>query len=415
MTLDLVQVAEQMPALIARLTGEGERRRERSRAALRLLTDVAGRPEAVEARVRAAQTKWPLALPMGEALDRGYAAPPAPGAYTALATDGSHIDVDRHAPVDCFVLNLGWAAIRYGRPSSAALAAEAQLEPTGSALDVAGDRDASDDHAIRGETLSLLRTVRELARLAELAAGERAEGPLLALLDGNLGLWNVEQAGLPEVMRRRLIYERGGMLPALDALRALAEERPVAFGAYTSRAGTADVVHTLRVIDCPLEGAVACARCPGLGTPERPCDRVGVRRDADLFGALLEPGERSALFRARSLTFLKAGAEPAHWYEQAGHDVAFFYLRLAGEVARVELPVWVAERPERVGLLHALLLDQCGRGPGYPVALQEAHEAAVISGADRRSFAALLEDELARHGLPGEGSAKRWSKQTRGI
>jgi hypothetical protein len=127
MTLDLVQEAEQMPALLARLVTEREQSARRLREALARLTELAAEPEALAARLRAARTKWPLALPLHEPVDRGYPPPHAPEAYTVLATDGSHIDVDRHAPAPCYVLNLGWAAIRYGADAAAELQARAEL------------------------------------------------------------------------------------------------------------------------------------------------------------------------------------------------------------------------------------------------------------------------------------------------
>src|SRR5262245_56139554 len=113
MTLDIVQVAEQMPGLLGRLTREREENGVRLRRALDALHEAAASPEALRARLQAAHSKWPLALPLEEPLDGAYTAPAPPAVYAALATDGSHIDVDRHAPAPCYVLNLGWAAIRY--------------------------------------------------------------------------------------------------------------------------------------------------------------------------------------------------------------------------------------------------------------------------------------------------------------
>jgi hypothetical protein len=412
MTLDLVQVAEQMPRLLERLVEQRAAGAERRRRAQALLGDIATDSEALRVYVRAARTRWPLALPLHEPVDAAIAPQAAPESYLALATDGSHIDVDRHAPVECYVLNLGWAVIRYGAPAWAVLESRPNLEPTAASLLVQDDEDASADHAIRGETLALLRTVRELDHLAALVDEYPAEEPALALLDGNLGLWNVDQAQVPAALREQLCAGEHGMLPALNRLRDGA--RPLAFAAYTSKAGSSDVAHTLRIAACPLE-EVACERCPRRSDGGRPCDDVGLATDAELFAGLLRPGERSAVFRTFSRGFLRSNREPDdHWYEREGHAICFFYLRLEDEVARVELPEWMAA-PERLALLHALVLDQCRRGPGYPVSLQEAHEAAVISMADRRSFAALLERELAVEGLGSGGSAKSRSKRLRGI
>jgi hypothetical protein len=47
---------------------------------------------------------------------------------------------------------------------------------------------------------------------------------------------------------------------------------------------------------------------------------------------------------------------------------------------------------------HAVAYDQAQRGRGYPVALAEAHEAAVVRGADREAFYALVARRLAADG-----------------
>jgi NurA-like 5'-3' nuclease len=96
----------------------------------------------------------------------------------------------------------------------------------------------------------------------------------------------------------------------------------------------------------------------------------------------------------------------------AEDEVAFFYLRVEDDIARVELPRWAAA-PRRVHLLHATLADQCHRCGGYPRALQEAHEQAVISGTDRDVFEALLEKEAARAGVHGQVAGKAASKRRR--
>ena len=41
--------------------------------------------------------------------------PDVPQDWTALSVDGSHIDVDRHLPLRCHLINLGGCIITYGR------------------------------------------------------------------------------------------------------------------------------------------------------------------------------------------------------------------------------------------------------------------------------------------------------------
>jgi hypothetical protein len=62
-----------------------------------------------------------------------------------------------------------------------------------------------------------------------------------------------------------------------------------------------------------------------------------------------------------------------------------------------------------------LVLDQVKRGQGYPAALSEAHEQAVITGADRENFWLLTESFLEDEKLPTTGSAKNFSKKVRWV
>ena len=81
----------------------------------------------------------------------------------------------------------------------------------------------------------------------------------------------------------------------------------------------------------------------------------------------------------------------------------------------MEIPQWVALDDSRLKLTHTLILDQCRRGHGYPVALAEAHEQAVITGADRLNFQHLLELSLAEEKIEVTTSAKSKSKRTRWV
>jgi hypothetical protein len=97
------------------------------------------------------------------------------------------------------------------------------------------------------------------------------------------------------------------------------------------------------------------------------------------------------------------------------HQVYFFYLKVDDEIARVEVPEWVALKPGLLDLTHALVLDQCRRGQGYPVALSEAHEQAVVTGSDREEFWSLVERSLEEEKMPAYNSTKSRSKKTRWV
>jgi hypothetical protein len=132
-----------------------------------------------------------------------------------------------------------------------------------------------------------------------------------------------------------------------------------------------------------------------------PCSLVNHLLDRELFQELLAPGQRSALFSSNSLVLRD--------YQE--HQVFFFYLNTGEEIGRVEIPRWVAKNEELLSLTHALVLDQCRRGLGYPVAISEAHQQAVIDGQDRRRFRALVESSLTQQGWHALTSEKARSKR----
>ena len=76
-----------------------------------------------------------------------------------------------------------------------------------------------------------------------------------------------------------------------------------------------------------------------------------------------------------------------------------------------EVPDWLADDPELLALSHAMLVKQCELGLGYPVAISEAHEQAVVSGHDREEFRRLTLMLLEQRGLPTTESAKSFSKR----
>jgi hypothetical protein len=97
------------------------------------------------------------------------------------------------------------------------------------------------------------------------------------------------------------------------------------------------------------------------------------------------------------------------------HLIHFFYLRVGREIARIEVPRWVAEDRALLDRTHTLIYDQCMRGQGYPVALARAHEQAIVRAADRRAFMTIVEGSLLRAELPAESSRKRESKERQAL
>ena len=75
------------------------------------------------------------------------------------------------------------------------------------------------------------------------------------------------------------------------------------------------------------------------------------------------------------------------------------------------MPDWLAQDPELLAVSHAMLARQCQLGLGFPVAISEAHEQAVITGHDREEFRRPTLLLLEQRGLPTSGSSKSFSKR----
>lgn len=419
MTLDFHRVAARLGDMAQRLAQEQQQRWQRLEKAEETLHQQAQAIDAPTQRIEGANTNWLLALPLHEPPDACIDAPSPPSDYAVVAADGSHIDADRHMPARCYLMNIGYAKIVYGSQPSAKLATdEPQLCFAEDELSLRDPGDFSHEEAVSGNLLGALRGAKEMATLARLAEESASGLPTLALVDGSLVLWGL---GITSgVASRRILDE--GVIAHLNLLRRLARERPLAVAGYISRPGGTEVTGLLRMAVCPMPSQtcpshnvvhahVDCRDCPGKGEGMRPCDSVAIGPDRVLFQRLLLPGQRSAIFVRQS----QERDVVLRRYEEHGHKLAFFYLRLEEEIARVEIPLWLAEKPQRVGLLHALLLDQCRRGFGYPLAIAEAHERAVITGAEREAFTRLLGEMLERQDMNVGTSSKQQSKRVRWL
>ena len=397
MSLDLTKLISQVGEMVARLKAGRREREERLGRARDALTGCAGDLEALRQKIGASRTTW-LVAHLVDGLDGRHGASLMPADFTIVATDGSHIDVDRHRAARCCLINIGSVMLRYGASPAAALDSRPRLYAGDEDLAITAPGMRGREQPIEGALLGIKRAVDECLRLAELAAGLPPDSPTLALLDGSLIMWGLE--AYPEFVTEELLDR--GFLTCLEGLRKLSRERELALASYISLPRGTDVVNALRVALCPRE-TVDSDRCPACETRE--CESVAGVRDRELFAELLEPGERSDIFVSSSKIQGRYGA----------HQVHFFYLNVDDEVARVEVPHWVATRDDLLGLTHSLVLDQCQRGHGYPVALSEAHEKAVVTGADAASFWYLVETSLVEEKLPTAGSAKSRSKRTRWV
>ena len=244
-----------------------------------------------------------------------------------------------------------------------------------------------------------------MKRLADAVESLPDDRPVLALLDGTLAFWDLQRGQYPRHVADTQIKDR--LSHPLARLRdASGDGRPVAVAAYTSRPCTTQVSGAVRLMLCG-QGDADCNRlCTARHSQSEICDATAGFDDREVFELSLEPGHRSPLYRsshlaARFALDLATGQEWSH----------FYYLNGGAEIARVEVPDWLANDPELLALSHAMLVKQCQLGLGHPVAISEAHEQAVITGHNREEFRRMTLMLLEQRGLPTSESAKSFSKR----
>lgn len=395
MTLDLTKITGKLDELAETLDPEEAVRRDVALEGAYTSLD----SSELRQRLLSAKTSWLLAHSHGD-LNARFPLPAVPDDYTVVASDGSFILPDRHTPARFYVINIGKVLLRYGSDVAAELSADAQMYFQEDELYV--------PHQVRripvnGVVLGMKRAVEELQAVAEVAAAQPR--PAVALQDGTLILWGLESQ--PDFV---IDWVLDSFMESLQRLRD--ENIPV--GAFISFPASSDVMNSLRVSVCdyPDQGmAVNCDHCRGrIATEGRvpACDVLPNVSDRYLFEriASLQPGERSQVFASSSKILDRYDPDC---------QIHFFYLHTGSEIARVEIPQWVAADQDQLDILHAVVTDQCERGRGYPSALQEAHELAAIRPDERRAVEVLIEEAMARKGIVLRRSGKEESKRGRFV
>ncbi len=309
----------------------------------------------------AAATSGPLrALPQSDPR-QSHTAPPRPPTVTVVATDGSQIFPDRHVEPACYLLNVGRVALHYGTLDPPLIQAEPSLRYREADMDaLTEDDDPTAAPDFTAEVVSALRDELELHWLFRTADDERRSGrPIVALADGTLIRWmlrGMKNRALEDTLIARYVAE-------LENFR----QAGIPVASFVSRPGNAEVVNLLRLHRGEADWDPAPDSLRGL-------------LDRHLFEQTLEPGQRSALFLSRSKVLDQYGP----------HRIAAFYVHVGVEIGRVEMPEWATAVPGWTDLVHAVVLDQAEKGGGYPIALQEAHQRAVVRAEETEIFHRIL-------------------------
>lgn len=395
--LDLLKLARQMQGISDHLSREAEAASRRVTLARDLMVRAKGRQADLLATLEAQGNRIPFAIARPvEPLDTRIAIQSAPEAHTVLATDGSQISPSHHEIAYCYLLNVGRVVLHYGQSRYPLLDSlpEVIYRPE--------DLYLSQQWGIRTEEwMGHRRTVSEAVALAELAQAApdsdiaTTSMPTLALTDGSLIYWFLED--LPKDAQERILP------PILDSWAQL-QAMGIPLVGYVSASRSGEALNFLRLQSCPFDQPDCLTHCPGKADGA-PCQVYAPLRDVALWSTLLSPGERSPLWRS-SANILDSYGE---------HSIYFCYVHVGAEVARVEMPEWVATQPNLLKAALEMVITQVQKGYGYPIALAEAHNQAVVRGGDRTRFFALLEREMIRAGLQNVGTSYKEARKRGSI
>jgi hypothetical protein len=431
--LDLTRLAQAMQGISQHLTTEVTASKQKLDRAQQMLTIA----QTQQAELVQKQQDWrdrllfTAAVPV-EPLNTRVVLDVAPKNHTVIATDGSQISPSHHEIAYCYLINIGRVMLHYGQNLHPLLDSlpEVFYQPE--------DLYVSRQWGIRTEEwMGYRRTASEAVALTELAcewqgegergsegvrerddAGTRGRGdaekipnstlntqhstlpqlrtqdPCLAMVDGSLIYWFLEP--LPAEARDRIL------VPILEAWEKLRLAQIPLMG-YLSSARSIEALNFLRLPACSHPKPDCLSYCAQL--ERAPCQFFEPLRDTMLWASQLQPGERGPLWRSSAQILDLYGA----------HRVYFCYVHVGTEIARIEVPAWVAENSTLFNQALSLMLAQVQKGYGYPVALAEAHNQAVVRGSDRARFFAFLEQYMIRSGLRNVGISSKEARKRGSI
>jgi hypothetical protein len=359
-------------------------REQNLETALSILRQSSQESEQLQERIHSTLIANPdlrCALPTSEPLDFTHATTPSSEPIVLLAADGSQIIPDQHLAVQFGVINVGLMRMQ---PDTT------PRENIESDLLYAQDIYNEQGFLVGEELIALRRDHKERSHLLQAALQESQT--VLTLTDGPLELF---REGRETTEYQNLLADYLNILAEIAQLAVLT-------AGYVEKPRSDLLIRSLELTLLPedrLSEAGRVRQLPGI-------------TDADLFSRVLQPQQRSAIFRLNSSSAKRFHGPLA---------IHFFYLNIGREnkpqIARVEIPSWVLIKPENIDLIHHHLLDQCQimGVKAYPYILHRAHEIALVSYQERQHLLGLLQQTLLSQGLePGDKSSKQYHKDLSG-
>lgn len=345
-------------------------------------------------RGRADKRKLRAARPLNslEPLNVAVDPPPMPSQATIIASDGSQILPDHHAPYLYSLINVGVIIYFHGPDEVPIQLTLADLNYPGKGSSVSHPAPVS-QFSDNGALVNLRRDRAEIEALARMAWEYRdQERPILALLDQRLLYWPAVGASDRDGTKEMVLQ---AWQEAMTAIRK-SESLLAGYIVRPMKQSVLNLLKSLEVEEAGFDIQSLMERDVNIGLS-----------DAMLFARLLEPGQRSKVFVDVSQHNDDFRRNDQH------NEVCFFYLnpgRPDQQLARVDLPMWVARDPDVVDAVHALIYDQCQILGNYPYVLARADEIAVIGRRDQENLELMIENAMQRQGITARPTAKQISK-----
>lgn len=303
---------------------------------------------------KAAAVDAPWVIPSWQgAIDRTFSVQPLTSPYRVLSVDGSQVYPDRHQGTACYLINVGSMYLAYGIPGLSCMHTAQPYVFAGRKDDELEDNPMDVVNAKRQEFE--LQTGYDLCERFFTSPMQQA-----FLFDGSLIFWHLASKGsLKDFYMSRYL----GLLYQFYHKR-------IVHGGYISLSKGKDLVNLIRIELCNF----AVQNC----TAHKIMDHI---TDTVIAGFFLKPFERTTVFKS-NVPICAEYPDILMPY--------FFYLHVGNEIARIEIPAWIAQSEEHTDMLARIMLDQALKGAGYPVAIAEAHEQAVVKGPDREFFYLLI-------------------------
>ena len=386
MPIDYQQVYTRIKEIGAGAKEREKKKEEARELAQNLLSSFNSEMDALRSKVdsaKAADSNIRCARPLNEFLASHSPVPDSVIQATLIAADGSQIVPNRHDPLQYYVINVGAIAMQIGSGNTPEVETDTELRVL----------DEFDDTYFSDSQVALQRDVAERKKLLEMS--ERYSGTIIALTEGQLELWgSVDNENAKDFEKSLHDY--------LHALEEMHKKKIIA-GGYVDKPGANWVVKLLEIA----------------GTPQDELKNVRKNRllagvtDYWMFSQILDEHERSAVFALQ--------AKSAEKYKDA-LAIHFFYINVGNKkypkIARVDVPLWVAENKSMLNALHLVLVEQSkimGNSQQFPYLLHRAHEIAIVTHREKEEIDRLLSrDILSSGGKLGEKSPKQSAKDLQG-